>query len=81
MQDADNALKYYKGYEGKSEMERNAFNKEFDRLQSLAKERKEDKNVHLRDFCELFFQFLSTNKCKDVINSWCYFRILILFVF
>ncbi|XP_055299426.1 uncharacterized protein LOC129567002 [Sitodiplosis mosellana] len=52
-EEADYALKYYKGYEGKSEVERNAFNKEFDRLQSLAKERKEDKKVNLSDFFEL----------------------------
>lgn len=55
MQDAHNALKYYKGYEGKTELERNAFNKEFERLQALAKERKEDKNVHLSDFRECSF--------------------------
>lgn len=42
-------------------MERNAYNKEFDRLQSLAKERKEDKNVHLCDFRE----FISV-----LVNEW-----------
>lgn len=45
-------MKYYKGYEGKTELEKNAFNKEFERLQSLAKERKEDKKIHFSDFCK-----------------------------
>ncbi|XP_031637651.1 facilitated trehalose transporter Tret1-like [Contarinia nasturtii] len=52
MQAAENSLRFYKGFKAENQLEINAFNKEFERLKSLANKQKEDKKVHLSDFFE-----------------------------
>lgn len=49
-QKAQKALKFYKAYKGKSEVETNVFNIEFERLKSIAKEQQADEKLHFRDF-------------------------------
>lgn len=49
---AESALKFYKGCDGKDAAEANALNAEFDRLKSIANERKIDEKTHLSDFRE-----------------------------
>lgn len=53
-QDAECALKYYKGYSGRNRnrYEMRAFYIEFERLKLIASNRKEEKKIQLDDFCE-----------------------------
>lgn len=53
-QKAQDALKYYKNYEGKTELEVNLFNIEFERLKSIVKEQQADEKIHITDFSEYF---------------------------
>lgn len=53
-QEAQDALKYYKGYEGKTDGEITAFTKEFDRLQSISTEQQKDHSLRISDFSEFF---------------------------
>lgn len=57
IQEAEDALKYYKGFEGKSEIEVLALNTEFERLKLLSKEDKEGKSLQFSDFCKTIFFF------------------------
>lgn len=52
---AKDSLKYYKGYQGKSEAEIDAFNAEFERMKSIAQEQKIDDKLRLRDLSEYKF--------------------------
>lgn len=49
-QKAQDALKYYKGFKGNSEVEINMFNIEFERLKSIAQEQQADEQLHFSDF-------------------------------
>lgn len=51
-QKAENALKYYKGFKGKSEQEENAMNDEFERLKSVAMKRKSNDQFQASAVCE-----------------------------
>lgn len=53
LQKAEDALKFYKGYRGKTEMENIAICIEFERLKALAKERREDEKLHFKDLGDL----------------------------
>ncbi|XP_055304279.1 uncharacterized protein LOC129569467 [Sitodiplosis mosellana] len=50
IQKAEDALKFYKGYEGKNEQEDNAIDKEFKRLKLIANERKTEEKLQTSDF-------------------------------
>lgn len=52
---AENALKFYKGIEGKNEKESNAIRNEFERLKSIASERKTEEKLQLADICKILF--------------------------
>lgn len=52
IQEAEDSLKYYKSFEGKSDQELNALNAEFERLNSIAHEKKTDEKIGLKDICE-----------------------------
>lgn len=49
---AEKALKYYKGYEGKSPAESNAIDAEFQRIKSVVEEQKTEEKLHISDLCE-----------------------------
>lgn len=67
-QNAEQALKWYKGYKGDSEQEKIALEKEFARLQLLAKEQKEDDKIRFSDFGnDVFLVFLIL---PDVYYEW-----------
>lgn len=51
-QRAENALKYYEGYEGKSAAEDDALFKEFEKLKAISCEQKIDEKLHAADFCK-----------------------------
>lgn len=51
-QKAENALKFYKGYKGKSKQEVDAIFKEFERQKSIASERKMEERIRPSDFCK-----------------------------
>lgn len=50
-QKAEAALKFYKGYKGKSQKEEIALYEEFERLKSIACERKTEEELQFSDFC------------------------------
>lgn len=52
IQAAEDALKYYLGFEGKCDREYNALYKEFERLKSIACERKAEERLCAADFCK-----------------------------
>lgn len=52
IQKAESALKYYKGYKGKSSIEDDALFKEFERLKAISCEQKIDEKLHASDFCK-----------------------------
>lgn len=52
LQKAEDALKFYKGYEGASKQEDDAIFKEFDRLKLIAYERKTEEKLQASDFCK-----------------------------
>lgn len=45
-------MKYYRGFEGKTEQEFSEINKELENLKAIAKERKIDEKLQLKDFCK-----------------------------
>lgn len=51
-QKAEKALKYYKGFKGKSEKEENAINYEFERLKSVAMKQKLNNKFQWSEVCE-----------------------------
>ena len=53
LQKAQESLKYYKGYKGKTDSEINMFSIEFERLKSIAREQKEDEKFHVTDFSKI----------------------------
>lgn len=52
-QKAEKALKFYKSYKGKEEVEDNAISKEIERLKMIASEQKTDDKINASDFCRL----------------------------
>lgn len=50
-QKAEKALKFYKGYKGKEEVEDYAIFKEIERLKLIASERKTEEKINAADFC------------------------------
>lgn len=54
LKEAEDALKFYKGHDGKNVIEMIAISEEFERLKSIANDRKPDEKVHINDFCEYF---------------------------
>lgn len=66
-QKAQNALKYYKQYKGKTEVEINVFNIEFERMKSIAHEHHADQMLRISDFSEFFF--FSNKKNNDHSNK------------
>lgn len=57
MKKAEESLKYYKGYEGKTIDETMAINVEFERLKAIASEQEADKKFVFKDFCKSDFLF------------------------
>lgn len=51
-QKAENTLKFYKSYKGKSEQENVMFFNEFERLKTIANESKAKERLRPSDFCE-----------------------------
>lgn len=47
-------MKFYKGCKGENADEINALNAEFERLKSIAHEKKTDEKMYLKDICEYF---------------------------
>lgn len=56
-QKAVKALKFYKGFQGKSKLEESALLKEFERLQLIASEREIETKIQASDFCKMLEQF------------------------
>lgn len=56
-QEAEVALKYYKGYEGISRQEEIAILKEFLRLVSIANKRNAEKQLRAVDICRFLINF------------------------
>lgn len=52
MQEAENSLKYYKGYQGKSVEEIVAFSVEFERMKLVASKQKDDQKITMKDMCK-----------------------------
>lgn len=56
LQRAQESLKYYKDYKGKTDFEIKMFSIEFERLKSIAQEQKEDEKFRITDFSEISTQ-------------------------
>lgn len=52
LKEAENALKYYKGYKGKSLEESRALTLEFQRLKNVIEQQRLEKRLQLNDLCE-----------------------------
>lgn len=51
-QKAEKSLKFYKGIKSDTDDDYPKYIAEFERLKLVAKERKEDEKIHLKDFCK-----------------------------
>lgn len=60
IQEAENALKFYKGIKGKNKAESNAFRKEFERLESITSKQKNEEKLQVSDICKFFLRFLKS---------------------
>lgn len=72
LQEAEKALKYYKGCKGSTVAEANALSKELDRIKITANERQADKKWHFSDICKYPIQkyyrkkTLKNYKCPNI---------------
>lgn len=53
-QKAEDALKFYRGYAGRSKEEENALYNEFEKLKTITNDRKTEHKIQATDFCKLF---------------------------
>lgn len=54
LKEAEKALKYYKGYKGKTLEECHAFSAEFQRLSGVIEQQKTQEKLKFYDLCECF---------------------------
>lgn len=61
VKEAEDALKYYKGYKGSSNEEQMAMVKEFEKLKAIVEEEKHKPKLRLSDFCTYIFEWLAVS--------------------